>query len=405
LALAILVPACTRLPPPVLLPEVAVEDPAFAATVAAYTDAPVAGGNTVDILLNGDQVFPAQLAAIANARRTITYAQYFWADGAVADALVDALTERCRAGVGVDVLLDGFGALTMSREAVERLRGAGCSVAFFRPLSALLSDPINHRGHRRVLVVDGRVAFTGGVGIGDKWTGNGRLADHWRDTDVRVRGPVVRYLQRAFADSWYEATGVRLGGRAYFPPLKAMGDVTAQVVTSPPERGDVSVHTALLLAIAGARHSILITDPYFVPDRQLTDALLAAVARGVHVAVLTPGEIDANIVRRASRRMLGPLLQAGVKIYEYRAGLLHAKTMVIDGLWSTVGTANLDPRSFAINDEVTVVMYDRAVAARLATIFTDDVRYARRLDYRRWRARPLWQRLLEVLALPFASEL
>jgi cardiolipin synthase len=397
--------ACSYFHTPEVVPEMALEDPAFLRTLEAYAEAPVVPGNAVEILANGDEIFPTQLTAIAAARRTITYSQYFWTEGAIADALVQALSERCRAGVGVEVLLDGFGALTMARASVERMRRAGCAVEFFRPMTDVLSGRIDHRNHRRILVVDGRVGFTGGVGVSDKWAGNGRLAGHWRDTEVRVEGPVVRYLQAAFVESWQEATGILLRGDAYFPVLADAGDVTAQVITSSPVKGDFAIYTTLLLAITGARQSILITNPYFVPNEQMRDAVLAAAARGVRVVALVPGDIDSNVVRRVSRHSLGPLLRGGVEIYEYRASLLHAKTIVVDGTWAAVGTVNLDPRSFTLNAEVNVALYGRTVAARLETMFADDLRYARRLDYRRWRARPLWHRLLEILALPLAPEL
>jgi cardiolipin synthase len=263
----------------------------------------------------------------------------------------------------------------------------------------------NHRNHRRTLVIDGRVGFTAGAGLSDRWEGNGRLPEHWRETGVRVVGPAVRFLQGSFVDQWVAATGQLLGGDAYFPRLGPVGDVTVQVITSAPAKGDFAVYSALLLAIAGARRDILVTNPYFVPDRAMTDALLAAVKRGVRVVVLLPGPIDFNIVRRVSRHDLGPMLRAGVEMYEYEAGLLHAKTMVVDGRWATVGTTNLDPRSLGLNAEVNVVVYDAAVASRLERDFADDMRYSRRLDYARWRSRPLWQRLLELMSLPFTPEL
>lgn len=396
-SVAVLVAGCASFRPPDTLPRLAVDDPAFARTLEAHLDAPVVPGNRIDVLLNGDEMFPAQLAAIRSAHSTISYEQYYWEDGDVTTAFVDAFSERCRAGVAVHILLDGFGALAMSSESLDRLREAGCAVAFFRPLRIPFSLSVNHRNHRRALVVDGRLGFTGGVGLSDKWKGNGRVRGRWRDTGVRLTGPAVRYLQGAFIDKWLEATGVLLGGDAYFPRLERVGDVAAQVVASAPARGDFAAYSALLLAIAGARHAILITNPYFVPDSPMTRALLGAVARGVRVAVLLPGPIDINVVRRVSRRALGPLLRAGVEVYEYEVGLLHAKTMVVDGLWSTVGTTNLDPRSLRLNSELNIVTYDATIAARLEHDFADDVRHSRRLDYARWRSRPLWQRLLELV--------
>ncbi|MGH2668851.1 MAG: phospholipase D-like domain-containing protein, partial [bacterium] len=365
------------------------------------TSAPILGRNTVDVLLNGEEIFPAMVDAIRGARKTITYAQYYFEDGPVARELVEALAERCRAGVGASILLDGFGALSMPPEYIETLKKSGCHVEIFRPLSPIEWNRANYRNHRRVLVVDGRVGFTGGSGVSRKWMGNGRVEGHWRETDARVRGPVVEYLQGAFAENWLETTGIVLGGEPYFPrPVTPAGEAYAQFVRSSPAGGGFAMYTMFLLAISSARRTIFITNPYFVPDGAMENALMGAVARGVRVAVLVPGAIDHNIVRQASRGKFGKMLRAGVEIYEYRAALLHAKTMVVDGVWATVGSTNLDNRSFALNDELNLVVYDAAVARRLERVFADDLEYSAKVDYRTWRRRGLIDRLLELLATP-----
>jgi cardiolipin synthase len=251
-SVALVVAGCTQLRPPGIVPTLAVEDPAVARTLEAHADAAVVQGNAIDVLLNGDEIFPAELDAIRGARSTITYEQYFWHEGRVATAFVDAFAERCRAGVSVHILLDGFGALGISGDSKARLRDAGCALAFFRPLWIPFPARANHRNHRRALVVDGRIGFTGGAGLSDKWAGDGRSPDHWRDTGVRIIGPGVLYLQGAFVDTWVEATGVLLGGDAYFPRLDPEGDVAAQVIASAPAEGDFAVYSAFLLAIAGA---------------------------------------------------------------------------------------------------------------------------------------------------------
>jgi cardiolipin synthase len=252
-----------------------------------------------------------------------------------------------------------------------------------------------------VLVVDGKVGFTGGSGVSRKWMGNGRVENHWRDTDVRVRGPVVEYLQGAFAENWLEATGVVLGGDAYFPrPVVPAGEVYAQVVRSSPAGGSFAMYTMFLLAISSARSTIFITNPYFVPDNAMEEALTAAVRRGVRVVVLVPGAIDHNLVRQASRGKFGKMLRAGVEIYEYRAALLHSKTMVVDGVWATIGSTNLDNRSFALNDELNLVVYDAATARRLEKVFAEDLSYSVKVDYRAWSRRGLADRFLEILATP-----
>ena len=398
----LLASACARIQPHVALPAVALGEPSFFPTLEAYASAPIVGGNSVDFLLNGEQIFPAQLAAIRGAKRTISYAQYYYEDGPVSREIAEALAERCRAGVGVNVLLDAFGTLYMPSEYVDLMKASGCHVALFRPLYRVWPGArTNNRNHRRILVADGRVAVTGGSGVSRKWMGDGRTADHWRDTDVRIEGPVVTYLQGAFAENWLETTGEVLGGDAYFPaPLPPKGQVYAQIVRSSPSGGSFAMYTALLLAIASARRSIMVTNPYFVLDEKMTEALLSAHAKGAKVAVLVPGKIDHNLVRQASRADFGRLLKAGIEIYEYRAALLHAKTMVIDGVWATVGSTNLDNRSFALNDELNAIFYDRAVAQRLEKVFQDDLAHSQRVTYEAWRKRGLKEKFLEVIALP-----
>jgi cardiolipin synthase len=396
---------CARVTPHLALPPLALGEPSFFPTLEAYANAPIVGGNRVDILLNGEEIFPAKLDAIRAARRSITMAEYFYAEGPVARLLAEALAERCRAGIPTHVLLDGFGTLAMRPEDAETMKAAGCQVVTFRPIGPHTVNKVNNRNHRRILVVDGRVGFTGGSGVGRQWMGNGRIRDHWRDTDVAVRGPVVQYLQGAFAEHWLEATGVVLGGEPYFPRVPPSGPVHAQVLKSSPAGGGSALYTALLLAIASARRSILITNPYFLPDFAMQEALAAAARRGVRVAVLAPSSIDSNLVRAASRRQYGPLLRAGVQFYEYQPALLHAKTMVIDGVWATVGSANLDNRSFALNDELNVITYDRGVAARLEAVFAADLAHATPVTYEAWRRRPVHERLLELLSLPIQDGL
>jgi cardiolipin synthase len=402
----LLASACASVTPHVSLPHLALGEPSFFPTVEAYSSAPIVGGNRVDLLFNGEESFPAQIRAVRAARRSLTVAQYWYEDGLVARDLTAALAERCRAGVKGHILLDAFGSLGMPPEYGERLRQAGCQVVFFRPLDPISAYRANNRNHRRILVVDGRIGFTGGSGISRKWMGDGRVDGHWRDTDVRVEGPVVQYLQGAFAENWLEATGEVLGGEAYFPrPIPAAGRVYAQVVRSSPAGGSFAMYTTLLLAMASARQSIYITNPYFLPDSKMLDTLEAAVRRGVRVVILLPEVIDSNLVRSASRHHYGRMLKAGIHIHEYRAGLLHAKTMVVDGVWATVGSTNLDNRSFALNDELNLVVYDREIARRLEAAFTQDLAYAGKVEYREWQSRGLVDRLLELLALPLRDHL
>jgi cardiolipin synthase len=404
-ALTVLVASCAAGPPPFEPPRVAVDHPSFGPTFEAYAAAPIRRGNRVDVLLNGEEIFPAQLRAIRAAGVSFTYAQYLFETGPPARALIDAMSERCRAGVYGHVLLDGIGSVNMPPEDREALDRAGCEVAVFRPVEPGALPDINHRNHRRVLVVDGRIGFTGSSGASSKWMGNGRRQGYWRQTDVRVEGRAVHDLQAAFVENWLEATGVALGGPEYFPPLDERGDVLVQVVRGAPARGSFALYSLFLFAISGAQESIYLTNPYFVPDERIIKALIEARRRGVRIGLLLPGDIDHAIVEDASRAGLGRLLDAGVEIYEYQAGLLHSKTMTVDGVWATVGSANLDNRSLALNEEINLVVYDRALAGRLAKVFEEDLRHSRPIEAQRWHARGPWQRFRELLSLPVRKEL
>jgi len=400
-AVLLVTPACARVHPHIALPALALGEPSFFPTLEAYATAPIIGGNRADVLLNGEQIFPAMLEAIRGAQHTITYAQYFYEDGPISRDLAEALAERARAGIGVNVLLDAFGTLSMPKEYSDLMSRSGCHVAWFRPLTQHVFRRYTNRNHRRILVIDGRIGFTGGSGVSRKWMGNGRTEHHWRDTDMRIQGPAVEYLQAAFVENWLEATGVVLGGEAYFPrPIPPSGEVYAQVVKSSPAAGSFAMYTTFLLAVNSAQRSIHITNPYFVIDEGMRDALRAARRRNVRVMVLVPGAIDHNIVRQASRRQFGELLRAGVQIYEYAPALLHSKTMVIDGVWATVGSTNLDNRSFAVNDELNVIVYNRAVAQRLEAVFADDLAHSRQITLEDWKKRGITAKLLETLALP-----
>jgi cardiolipin synthase len=407
LIVLVVVTGCAGVPPHLELPHLETKQPAFAATLGGYSGTPVVGGNRVDILLNGQEIFPAKLAAIRSARRTINYAQYVFEDGKPAEEIAGALAERCRAGVQVNVLVDAVGALAMSGDLRKEMTEAGCRVATFRPLRPFTLDRFNHRNHRRILVVDGVIAVTGGSGISGKWSGDGLQAGHWRDTDVRIEGPVVEQLQGAFAENWLEATGVAIGGPAYFPRrrLDTKGDVDAQVVRSSPAGGSAAMYTVFLLALSSAQRSIHITNPYFVPDEKMITTLVDAARRGVKVVLLIPGAIDHNLVRQASRSEFGRLLKGGVLIYEYQPALLHAKTMVIDGIWGTIGSTNLDHRSFALNEELNVVVYDRGVAGRLEEVFEQDLANSQQVTYGSWSHRSLVSRVLELLSWPLREQM
>jgi cardiolipin synthase len=406
LVLAVALAACSP-SPRYIVPDIAVGEREFARTAEAHTLSGIVEGNRVDLLLNGDEIFPAMLAAIRGARASITLATYIWETGAIADEMAAALAERCRTGVGVNVLVDAVGSYKMTKESQALLAEAGCHFVRFNPLNPLDPRRFNNRNHRRVLVVDGRVGFTGGTGIGEKWTGNGRRPGYWRQTDIRVEGPIVRDLQAVFAENWRTETKILLAGDAYFPRLGPRGDVRVQSVRSSPRGGTAESYNLFILALEGARRSIRISSPYFVPDDGVLDALRRAAARGVRVEVLVAGEADNfldRLVRAASMGEFGDALDAGITIYEYRGAMLHAKTMTIDGTLAAVGSVNLDERSFGLNHEESLVVYDAAVARRLEAIFEDDLTRAREVTNEEWQRRGVGY-FLELLFLPIRPQL
>jgi cardiolipin synthase A/B len=403
--------ACGKVRPVTDIPDIAVGEPTFFPTIVAHTDAPIIGGNRIDILLNGDETFPAMLRDIKSARQTITFAQYLYEGGALANELAQAFAERCRSGVQAHILLDSQGSRPLPEEIPQLMRDAGCKVEFFRrvqvPQVVLIWRLLryNYRNHRRILVIDGKLGYTGGYGISQAWTGNGRIPEHWRETNARIEGPLVNDLQAAFVGSWFEATGALLGGPGYFPSLEPRGNVAAQIVKSSPVGGSFQNYMLILLSIASAKRSIMITNPYFIPDDKIINALLAAARSGVRVTVLVPGKIDVKLTYRASRRNYGEMLKGGIDIYEYQPALMHAKTMVVDGVWATVGSTNMDNRSFAFNEELNLAVYDRNLASKLEEIFREDLKYSKKITYDAWAARPWRERFFELFAYPLQEQL
>ncbi|HET9340036.1 MAG TPA: phospholipase D-like domain-containing protein, partial [Casimicrobiaceae bacterium] len=279
------------------------------------------------------------------------------------------------------------------------MQESGVHVRRFHAPAWYRLDKMNNRTHRKVLVVDGRVGFTGGVGIADAWAGRAQDAGHWRDTHFRVEGPVVAQMQAVFMDNWIKVTGEVLHGVDYFPPLSRRGDAAAQMFSSSPEGGSESMHLMYLLAITAAKTSIHLSSAYFVPDDLTLKALVAAARRGVRVRIIAPGKhMDAETVRRASRARWGDLLQAGVEIYEYQPTMYHCKVMVVDGMWLSVGSTNFDRRSFSLNDEANLNITDQAFAARQITVFDQDVAKSKAITYGEWQQRPLVEKLIEHTA-------
>jgi cardiolipin synthase len=384
-----------------------VGDPTFLPSVEATEGSSMVDGNRVAILENGVEIFPAMLAAIADARKSINLEAYiFWSDS-VGARFRDALSERASRGVEVRILLDGVGsAKRLSRADVSILRRSGCRVEFFRPLRPWMLDVINRRTHRRILVVDGKVGFTGGVGIAKMWDGNADSPEHWRDTQIRIEGPAVAEMQSAFQENWAEVTGELLVGDKFFPGLAQVGNVLAAVIPSSPQPSSSASQTLYSVAISAAERTISLSNSYFVPNPESVDLLVAASERGVNVRVLVPGAInDVPMTKASGRATFGKLLRAGVKIYEYRPTMMHAKTMVVDGVFATVASTNFDNRSFRYNDEIELAMNDAGVAGRLEQMFEEDLRKSRQYTYEEWLRRPLVKRFVEWVLVPVRSQL
>jgi cardiolipin synthase len=393
------------------MPSMVLGEPSFYPTIAAHTDASIISGNRVELLFNGDQIFPAMLQAIRSAQKSITYAQYFVEDGAIAHEVAEAFAERCRAGVQVKILIDSLGGGGMPQDIQALWKKSGCQLEWFQRIKVLqfvtpweLLD-YNHRSHRRILVVDGKIGFTGGHGVSDAWTGDGRTPEHWRQTDVRVEGPIVQQLQAAFVESWRRATGNVLGDDSYFPALDIQGKVYAQIVKSSPLGGSFGSYLLFLLSITSAQKSIHIANPYFFPDDRIEEALVDAVKRGVMVIVHTPEKSDHATTSSVSHSGFGPFLLGGVEIYEYQPALMHTKAMVVDGVWATVGSANLDYRSLAINEELNLVVYGAAFAQELEKSFQEDLKLSKKLTYEAWNSRPLTDKIMEWFTIPIKEQL
>ncbi|MEA2195603.1 MAG: cardiolipin synthase [Solirubrobacteraceae bacterium] len=372
---------------------------AFLRTTEALTMAPIARGNEVELLVNGDEIFPAMLETMANAKRSLNFLSYLYWSGDIASEIAAALCRSAQSGVEVNVLLDAVGSAKMDRELVREMDDAGVTFAYFRPPKPYAIRRMNNRTHRKLLIADGEVGMTGGVGIADQWTGNAQDPDHWRDTHVRVRGPIVRGLQGAFAENWLEATGNVLVGPAYLPELEPLGDEAAmQVVRSTAEVGDTNVEALYFLAIACARRSLHLTSAYFAPRPAFVEALTDAAQRGVDVRVLVPGKhIDKGFVRQAGHSVYEELLEGGVRIFEFSPTMIHAKTLVIDGAWCSVGSVNFDNRSFQLQDEVTLCICSRAFATQLEAQFARDLERSEEIELGRWNGRPLHARAGEAI--------
>lgn len=366
-----------------------VEDAQFVRTIGALLGPPLLAGNGITELINGDEIFPSMLQAIRGAKQTITFETFIYWSGKVGRDFADALSERAKAGVRVLILLDWMGSVKMEDGLLEQLKSAGCEVERYHAPRWYHLTRLNNRTHRKLLIVDGRIGFTGGVGIGDEWSGNAQDPQHWRDTHFKVEGPVVAQMQSVFMVNWIRSRAAVEHTSDFFPPLRDVGAQFAQMFHSSPDEGSENIRLMYLLSIAAARKRIRLEQSYFVPDDLINDMLVSAARRGVKIEVITPGEhTDTPHVRSASRSRMGALLEAGIKIYEYEPTNMHAKVMVVDGVWSSVGSTNFDNRAFRINDEANLNVYDRDFAAQMEKTLDYDRQRCREITLAEWRERP-----------------
>ena len=383
-----------------------VDDPQFLRSMGQLVGPAFVSGNRVQTLLNGDQVFPAMLNSIREAQRTITMESYIYWSGKTGEEFSKALIDRAQNGVRVHLLLDSVGAGKLDKSLLKKMTDAGVQVQHYHPVLWFTITRLNNRTHRKIMVVDGKVGFTGGLGIADQWLGNAEGPGHWRDTHFKVEGPVVGQLQAVFMQNWMKTSGELLDGENYFPKIDKKGDQLAQVSMSSANEGSENARLMYLLAIACAQKNILMSNAYFVPDALSVQTLVAAARRGVHIRIIAPGKVtDTKFVRRASRSRWGDLLKAGIEIYEYQPTMFHCKVMVVDGLWSAVGSTNFDNRSFRLNDEVNLNVVDRGFASEQADVFQDDLAHSTRITYEGWKNRPITEKLKEFLAGLFKNQL
>jgi cardiolipin synthase len=389
------------------------DDDDFVRVVQSALQAGIHHGNRVEVLTNGGQFYPAMRDAIRAARTSVNLEAYIMHPGEAADMLTNAMVERAGAGVEVRIVLDAIGSARMGGATARRLRDAGCQLHFYQPIRWHRLHRLNNRTHRELLVVDGRVAFTGGAGVADWWLKPGtpslaarlvglvgrsrpyRGDSAWRDTMARLEGPIVAALQGVFAENWLECTGEILTSPRHWPELEAAGTVEAMLVKSSPSDRATASRVLFQMLVEGAATSIDIDTPYFLPDRAMRRALIRAARRGVRVRVIVPGPLtDQRLVRLASRRMYRELLEGGVRIHEYRPSMTHAKVLVVDRTWAVIGTTNMDNRSFEHNDEINVAFQQAEVTQRLRTDFEADLAASDEITLEDWLRRPLFEKIV-----------
>jgi cardiolipin synthase len=384
----------------------AVDSVQFRREIGTLLGASVTEDNAIADYQNGAEYFPAMLAAIRGAQRSVNMETYIYWSGDIAREFADALIERARAGVKVHVLADWVGSSKMKHSLVERLRAGGVRFEYFHPLHWYTLDRINNRTHRKLLIVDGKVAFNGGAGIADAWNGNATRPDHWRDMEFRVEGPAASQMQAIFADNWLAATGEVLLGDAYYPAPPRTGNTAVQAFASSPEGGSINMQLLYLMAINGARHSIDLEAAYFIPDELTQTALLDALHRGVKVRIVVPGgHVDSPLARSASQQTWGMFMKAGARFFEFQPTLFHNKLMVVDSYLTIGGSANFDDRSFKLNDESNLNIPDRAFATHMTGVIDGDIARSREVTLAQWQDRPWTRRVADWLSTLGSSQL
>ena len=383
-----------------------IEDPRFRREMGALLGPAIVGGNRIRPLQNGDEIFPEMLSAIAVARRSITFETYIYWSGEIGTRFADALAERAKAGVSVHLMLDWLGSKKIDDELISRMKQASIQVERYHPLRWYNLGRINNRSHRKVLVVDGEVAFSGGVGIADQWSGHAQDPDHWRDLHFRIEGPVVGQIQAAFLDNWIKTTGDVLHGDPYFPDLRPVGAADMHLFISSPSGGSSSMRLMYLTAITAAEQSIDIVAAYFIPDSLMAEELIKARQRGVRIRILVPGQhTDSKVVHIISKREWGGLLESGAEIYQYEPTMLHTKMLIFDRFMVSVGSTNFDTRSFELNDEASLNVYNRSFADQMTAVFENDLKSSRSYSLKEWQQRRWPERAAEIALLPIRAQL
>ncbi len=390
----------------VSVPMVASSRDAFMRAVGGAAGQPSLEGNTVELYQNGDEIFPPMLEAIAGAKSTVHFSTYIFWNGTIPNTFAAALSSAARRGVITRVVLDSEGSSPMKKELAGRMRDAGVYVGWFHRARWYDWARYNRRTHRRLLIVDGNVGFTGGVGIADEWSGYAQSPKHWRDTHVRLTGPIVSALQSAFLDNWNTCANELLLHERDFPVQLRTGNITLAAIVSTPSNGTSAAQRVMAACVAGAGRSLNVTNPYFIPTRGFRHALTDAVKRGVEVKVMMPGpHHDQPIVRRASRHTWKRLVDGGVELFEYQPTMIHAKTLVVDDIGVLVGSINFDPRSFALNAEAGVVAADDALAARMNEMFAADLTKSVRVTREAIAARGWPNRMIDALCYWLRAQL